>query len=174
MEVYIGTILMFAGTFAPMGWAICDGRLLAIAQNQALFAILGTTYGGDGRTTFALPDLRGRVPVGVGQGPGLSPYTQGEQYGTEAVTLIQNQIPTHAHTFSVPCSTSGPDTGSPQNAVCANLDPNANYASAATPGATMQGGMSGATGGSLPHDNRQPSLCINYIIALQGIFPPRG
>src|SRR3978361_2243002 len=137
METFIGTIMMFAGNFAPSGWAFCNGALLPIAQYTALFSILGTTYGGEGRPNFGLPDLRGRVPLSFGQGPNLSSYELGQQYGTETVTLQQQQMPAHTHAFGVPCSTGGADASSPQNAVNANLDPAQTYASTATPGVTM-------------------------------------
>jgi microcystin-dependent protein len=138
-----------------------------------VFSLLGTTYGGNGSTTFGLPDLRGRVPVGAGNGPNLSPYIAGEQVGTESVTLLSPQMPMHTHTFGVPCSTGGPEVGSPANAVSANYDPTPTYASTPTPGVNMFGGTSSPAGGSTPHENRQPSLGINYIICLEGIFPTR-
>src|SRR6478672_6336150 len=110
-QPFIGDIYIFAGDFAPRGWAFCDGQLLAIAQNQALFSILGTTYGGNGQTTFALPDLRGRAPIGQGQGPGLTPITLGEQAGTESVTVLSSQMPAHNHTLN--CDTNAASVGVP-------------------------------------------------------------
>lgn len=177
---YIGSIVLFAGNFAPRGWAFCQGQIMQIATNTALFSILGTTYGGNGQTTFALPDLRSRVPVGQGQGAGLSPYELGEVTGLESVTLTQNQIPAHNHTVQV--------STDPANAAAANNnylaasngslagDPVAVNTYTGTPTAnTMLGnGSISMTGGNQPHDNIQPSLGMNYIIALVGIFPSRN
>jgi microcystin-dependent protein len=171
MEPFIGQIMLFAGNFAPRGWAFCEGQLLSIAQNTALFSILGTTYGGNGQTTFALPDLRGRVPVHPGQGPGLSNYTLGQQSGTENVTLTVNQIPIHGHTFSPGCSSDPPSAQDPTNAVPAALDTQA-YGTEAN--ASMRPANSSTVGGSQPHDNLQPLLCVSFIIALEGIFPSRS
>jgi len=171
MEPFIGEIMMFAGNFAPKGWAMCNGQLLPIAQYTALFSLLGTTYGGNGQTTFALPDLRGRVPVHPGQGPGLSNYDLGQQSGSENVTLTTTQIPAHAHTFAPGCSTQVPNAESPANAVPANLDPNQTFST--EPNGNMRPGNSSTVGGSQPHNNLQPLLCINFIIALEGIFPSR-
>jgi len=158
---------MFGFNFAPRGWARCDGQLLPIAQNTALFSLLGTTYGGDGRTTFALPDLRGRVPIHPGNGPGLSPYQQGQRGGTENVTLIAQQIPAHSH--SQPCSSDDPNAGSPVDNVPAAVA-NPIYATAAN--AAMA--ATGPVGGSQPHTNIQPYLAVYFCIALQGIFPSRN
>lgn len=159
-EPYIGQITLFAGNFAPRGWAFCEGQLLSIAQNTALFSILGTTYGGDGRVTFALPDLRGRVPLHPGQGPGLSSYSLGEAAGTETVTLTEAEMPTHSHSMVI--STTQP--GGTAKAIEGELTPNPIVAPNAV----------GNTGGSQPHPNMQPYLALNYIIALQGIFPSRN
>jgi microcystin-dependent protein len=171
-EPFIGSIVLFCGNFAPRGWATCDGQLLSIAQNQALFAILGTTFGGDGRTTFGLPDLRGRVPLHPGSGPGLSPYALGQSGGVESVTLQLTQIPAHNHAFSPPCSDGAPSTPSPVGAVAANQDQTPFYAASGT--AAMAPGASSLSGGGQAHENRQPSLAINFIIALEGIFPSRN
>ena len=176
MEPLIGTIIMFAGNFAPRGWAFCHGQLLAIAQNTALFSILGTTYGGNGQTTFALPDLRGRVPMQQGQGPGLSPRSLGEQGGVETVTLLQTQMPAHNHVVNA----SGGDGSatSPQgNFNATTYDPNTlnplnSYGNSSN--TTMNTSTIGITGGSQPHSNIQPFTCINFIIALEGIFPSRN
>ncbi|HEX6608874.1 MAG TPA: tail fiber protein [Chloroflexia bacterium] len=167
-DPYLGEIRMFAGNFAPLGWAFCNGQLLPIAQYDALYAILGTTYGGDGQTTFALPDLRGRGPIHAGQGPGLSNHPQGEQGGTETVTLTVAQMPGHTH---VPAASSAAGTSShPTGAVWAASSTSDNqYASSTkTP---MNPGTVSAAGGNQPHDNLQPLLAINFIIALEGIFP---
>lgn len=172
MDPFIGQIIMFAGNFAPQGWAFCDGQLLSIQQNQALFAILGTTYGGNGQTNFALPDLRGRVAVHPGQGPGLSNYALGQKAGSENVTLTINQIPGHVHAFSPGCSTDSPNSNTPSNCVPAVPENEQIFSTEAN--AAMRPSNSTSTGGSQPHDNIQPYNCVNFIIALQGIFPSRG
>ncbi len=165
---FIAEIIMFGGNFAPRGWAFCSGQLLSIAQNTALFSLVGTTYGGDGQTTFALPDLRGRVPIHPGQGPGLSPYSLGQQGGVENVTLTLNQIPAHNHSMNA------------NSGAAADTLPNGNVLSEggiytnAVPNAQLNPAAIGNAGGSQPHPNMQPYTCINYIIALQGIFPPRN
>jgi microcystin-dependent protein len=170
-EPFIGSIVLFCGNFAPKGWATCDGQLLSIAQNSALFSILGTTFGGNGQTTFALPDLRGRVPLHPGSGPGLSPYPLGASLGVESVTLSAPQMPAHNHGFSVACSDGAPSTPSPVGAVMANQDQTPFYAASGT--SVMAAGTSTTVGGSQPHENRQPVLAINFIIALEGIYPSR-
>ncbi|MGY2046547.1 phage tail protein [Methylobacterium sp. JK268] len=183
---YIGQIMLFAGTFAPKGWAFCQGQILPIAQNQALFAILGTTYGGNGTTTFALPDLRGRVPLGTGQAPGSGTnYQPGQTVGSESTTLTVAQIPSHAHSVAVtmdatPGSTSAPaaNTGNIAQVVLAagrppTLAPSFTTGTPAAPVA-LNPTTSGVQGGSQPHSNLQPSMAMNYIIALQGVFPSRN
>ncbi len=177
-EPFIGEIIMFAGNFNPRGWAFCQGQLLSIAQNTALFAILGTTYGGNGQTTFALPDLRGRVPVGQGQGPGLSPYSLGQQAGTETVTLLTTQMPAHNHLVNANegnGSAQTPGAGFPSGGIVPTSGNAAvnNYRNS-TDGTTMAPTVIGNAGGSQPHPNIQPYLCINFIIALEGIFPSRN
>ena len=175
-EPFIGEIRMFAGNFPPRGWQFCQGQLLSIAQNTALFSILGTTYGGNGQTTFALPDLRGRYPMQPGQGPGLSPRTLGEQGGSETVTLLTNQMP--AHTHSHVASGAQGDQVTPEghfNAVL--VDPNTQTPLnlyGGTPSTTMNPASIGAAGGSQPHNNMSPFLCVNFIIALEGIYPSRN
>ena len=168
----IGEIRMFAGNFAPTGWAFCQGQLLPIAQNQALFSLLGTTYGGDGRTTFALPDLRGRVPVGFGQGLGLSNRVIGEQFGSELVTLNINQMPSHNHTVNA--VTSEGNQNLPTNSLPANTKTLDKEYSDANANTTMKATMVNPTGGSQPFGVSQPSLGVNFIIALQGIYPSRN
>ena len=170
-EPYVGEIKMFAGNFAPRAYALCNGQLLSIAQNTALFSLLGTTYGGDGRTTFALPDLQSRVPMFWGQGPGLSQHFIGEQSGINAVSLINTEIPSHGHTLG--CNTS--QTGaSPENATFSgNARIGNGYASSGTP-VSMNVAAIQPTGGSQPHNNMQPFLGLTFIIALQGVFPPRN
>ena len=168
----IGEIRMFAGNFAPTGWAFCQGQLLPIAQNQALFSLLGTTYGGDGRTTFALPDLRGRVPVGFGQGLGLSNRVIGEQFGSELVTLNINQMPSHNHTVNA--VTSEGNQNLPTNSLPANTKTLDKEYSDANANTTMKATMVNPTGGNQPFGVTQPSLGVNFIIALQGIYPSRN
>ena len=172
VETFLGEIRMFAGNFAPTGWAFCQGQLLPIAQNQALFSLLGTTYGGDGRTTFALPDLRGRVPVGFGQGPGLSNRVIGEQFGSELVTLNINQMPSHNHTVNA-VTTEG-NQNLPTNSLPANTKTLDKEYSDANANTTMKATMVNPTGGSQPFGVSQPSLGVNFIIALQGIYPSRN
>ncbi|POY34645.1 phage tail protein [Solitalea longa] len=178
-EELMGVIKIFAGNFAPRGYALCQGQLLSIAQNQALFAILGTTYGGNGQTTFALPDLRGRAPIGVGQGPGLSNYGIGQVSGAETVTLMLNNLPAHNHPITgsvqLPVNDSNADVDSPigaylgtpatsiysgtTNAVAANLNTNL---------------ATGVVGNNYPVSIMQPYLAVNYIIVMSGIFPSRN
>ena len=172
VETFLGEIRMFAGNFAPTGWAFCQGQLLPIAQNQALFSLLGTTYGGDGRTSFALPDLRGRVPVGFGQGPGLSNRVIGEQFGSELVTLNINQMPSHNHTVNA-VTTEG-NQNLPTNSLPANTKTLDKEYSDANANTTMKATMVNPTGGSQPFGVSQPSLGVNFIIALQGIYPSRN
>lgn len=165
---------MFGGTFAPQGWATCDGQLLSISQNTALFSLLGTTYGGNGQTTFALPDLRGRVAVHAGQGPGLTPYVLGEQTGTENHTLLVTQMPAHNHVVNADSGSAA--STNPTNALPGNpgFGKQPNYYSSATANATMNQTMVGITGGSQPFSVIQPLLCLNFIIALVGIYPSRN
>jgi microcystin-dependent protein len=179
-EPFLGEIIIFAGNFAPRGWALCDGQLLPISQNTALFSILGTTYGGDGRTTFALPDLRGRAPMHAGQGPGLSDRRLGEQSGTETVTLTTAQIPAHTHTGTVQLNCNSQQGNSPTptgNFPAADGSGySADYAAASNAQMAAAGGTAtlANTGGGQAHNNLQPYLVVNYIIALQGIFPSRN
>lgn len=169
----IGEIRLFAGNFPPRNWAFCNGQLLSIAQNTALFSILGTTYGGDGRTTFALPDLRSRVPIHAGQGPGLSNYNLGQTGGAENVTLTQNQLPAHNH--GVNAVAQGGNQASPAGNLPAveSTGTSLDYSNAAATG-QMSPGMIANTGGGQPVSVVQPYQCLNYIIALFGIFPSRN
>jgi len=183
MEPFIGEIKMFGGTFAPKGYAFCDGSLLNISQWTALFSLLGTTYGGNGTTNFALPDLRGRVPVHQGQGPGRSPYVLGEVGGAEAVTLTTTQMPAHTHsaTATVTLNANGDraTASSPAGAVPAGTPANA-YASRADGTTTMNAGAATAivsnavVGGGLPVATLPPFQCVSFIIALEGVFPSRN
>lgn len=185
-NAYLASIMIFAGNFAPKGWAFCNGQILSIAQNTALFSLLGTTYGGNGQTTFSLPDLRGRAAVGAGQGPGLQDYFLGQQAGVEVATLAINQLPAHTHTFSngtmaiAAASTPG-NRQSPANAVPAAeaVGVTATY-STANPDVLMSPNMLtgsptlASTGGGQPVSVMQPYLALSYIIALVGIFPSRN
>ncbi len=174
-EGFIGEIRMFAGNFAPRGWALCDGQLLAISSNAALFSILGTTYGGDGRTTFGLPDLRGRVSMHPGNGPGLSSVRLGQRGGVETVTLTNNQMPSHTHSVRVNADSTVATTDMPENGLLAR-----NAASTPIYGDTVNTVLHnnfvtiGSTGGSQAHTNIQPFTAVNYIICLQGVFPSRN
>ena len=182
-EPLLGAIFLFAGNFAPNGYQLCNGQIVSISQFTALFSILGTTYGGNGVTTFALPDLRGRAPVGYGQGPGLSNYVEGQTLGKESVTLTSANVPAApAHTHSINVSTAAAAQTNPQNNFLAAVvdssgGPSTGYNTAATAGATLNTASvnpaSGPAGGSTPVDIRQPVLAISYIIATQGIFPSR-
>jgi microcystin-dependent protein len=169
-EPFLGMIMLVPYNFAPRGWAFCQGQLMSISQNTALFSLLGTTYGGNGQTTFGLPDLRGRVPLSQGQGPGLSNYSLGELAGVENVTLIVTQMPQHNHLMSV--NNQGAATGRPSTQFPGVAAANA-YAPA-TDGTTFAPQAISLTGNSQPHENRQPYLALNYCIALQGIFPSRN
>ena len=172
-EPFLGQIILVPYNFAPRGWAFCNGQILPIAQNTALFALLGTTYGGNGQTTFALPDLRGRVPLGSGQGPGLSNYALGQVGGTETETLTINQLPTHAHPFAPGAIDDDADLGLAANNYLANVaNPGQVYRSG-TPDTTLGTQMTSTVGGNQPFDILQPYLGLNYCIALQGIFPSR-
>jgi microcystin-dependent protein len=163
---YVGEIRMIGGNFAPAGWALCDGSLLSIAENEVLFALIGTTYGGDGENVFAVPDLRGRIPVHTGEQGGQN-YPLGQSSGVENVTLTLGQIPSHTHQLM---AHDGPGNQSkPTNAVPAQATPRM-YGPPNALGA-MASGATGTSGGSQPHDNVQPFLCVNFIISLFGVFP---
>ncbi|WP_020535503.1 phage tail protein [Lewinella cohaerens] len=187
---FLGEIRIFAGNFAPRSWALCEGQLLSIAQNTALFSILGTIYGGDGRTTFALPDLRGRRPISSGTGPGLSTYREGVRAGQETVTLNILQIPAHNHNaqgtiagnVNIASNTETANSGEAAGNVLGEAGANI-YNNAAAEPSELLGGVShnlsasvqmGNTGGNLDHENRMPFLAINYIISTQGTFPSRN
>ena len=160
---------MFGGSFAPVGWAFCNGALLAIDQNDALFTLIGTTYGGDGENTFQLPDLQGRFPVHQGTSPGTgTTYQMGEKAGVESVTLTVNQLPAHGH---VPrANANAGNSGTPSNSIWGKPS-TPMYASAPSQNVSMAATSVGGTGGSQPHENMMPFLCITFIIALEGIFP---
>ena len=184
-EPFLGEIKVISFNFPPKGWAFCNGQLLPINQNQALFALLGTTYGGNGTTTFGLPDLRGRVPVGWGQGNGLSNYNLGEKGGEEGHTLILNEMGPHNHSLNgdtaspATNNTNMPSTSVVLGNTIGTVSGSANafnlylYASG-TPAGTLDAHSIGNTGGNLPHPNIMPYLALNFCIALQGIFPSRN
>ncbi len=183
MDVDLAMIFLFGGNFAPRGFATCEGQLLSISQNTALFSLLGTTYGGNGQTTFALPDLRGRAAIGQGQGPGLSQYVEGQQGGAEVVTLTVNQLPPHGHPFNVNNTqgNTGIATSSvyPAQGPVTGSGPNASLLKTFTtnvpnPYTNLGPGVVGNTGGGQPVSIRDPYLTLFYIIALQGIFPSRN
>jgi len=168
-EPFVGEIRMFAGNFAPRGWAFCDGQLLAVSQNDALFSLLGTIYGGDGRTTFGLPDLRGRIPIHAGHGPGLSPRRLGSKSGAEKVTLTVNQLPSHSHPLqgtSATATSTDPVGNAPAGGSADYLSPRLTPVAMAAQAVT-------ATGGSRSHTNLMPFLCVHFIISLVGIYPSR-
>ena len=174
-EPYLGSIAMFAGNFAPRGWALCSGQLLSIAQNTALFSILGTTFGGNGQTTFALPDLRGREPVGVGQGPGLSDIQLGQMSGTENVTLVTANLPAHNHPIN--CDNNASSAAQPSGLIpglAGDRSTTLTIYSSNTPNAQMGPQTVGLTGSGVPVATRDPYLGINFIIAVEGIFPSRN
>lgn len=175
-DPFIGEIRIFSGNFAPRDWAFCNGQTIPVAQNPALFSIVGTIYGGDGRTTFGVPDLQGRAPMHAGSGPGLTPRPMGQELGANETTLAVGNLPVHSHTMSVVGDQANQNT------------PASGLSYAATPGRARRGashygppnnlgsmanGVMGATGGGQPHNNMQPFLAINFIIALTGIYPSR-
>jgi microcystin-dependent protein len=163
---YIGEIRMFGGSFAPVGWAFCNGALIPISENDALFTLIGTIYGGDGQETFALPNLMGRIPLHMGSLAGV-PYTIGEAAGVESVTLTVQQIPVHSH--AILCDQNNGTSSNPSNNMIAGSPLNP-YVQAA-PDTTMGPQMIGSAGGSQPHDNMMPYLCVTFIISLYGVFP---
>ncbi|HTV44226.1 MAG TPA: tail fiber protein [Stellaceae bacterium] len=179
-EPYLSMIEAFGFNFAPRGWALCSGQSLSIAQNQALFALLGTTFGGDGIRTFNLPDLRGRIAVEFGQGRGLSPYSLGQIGGQETHLLTANEVPGHGHSLNAVNNGQTNGTNTPGNSVSMGSgyaiesgNPIENIYSSGSPTIAMAASAVGTVGG-MPHENRMPFLTINYCIALQGIFPSRN
>ncbi|WP_223827584.1 phage tail protein [Hymenobacter armeniacus] len=177
-DVFVGEIIMLACNFAPRGYAFCNGQVLSIAQNTALFSILGTTYGGNGQTTFALPNLQGHTPIGQGNGPGLTPRVLGEQIGSETATVLVSQLPPHTHVAQVsnaPATSSTPAGTVPAEATASNAsgEPVAVQNRAATANATGAAGAVGGAGSGTPVSLQSPYLVLNYCIALQGTFPPR-
>lgn len=174
MDPFVAEIRIFPFNFAPRGWAFCDGQILPLSQNTALFSLLGTTYGGDGKSNFALPNMQGNAPMHPGQGPGLSLHDLGETGGSETVTLLQSEIPSHAHTVSAAINANG-DSQSPANTIWAQAPGGRGslqlYSSAPTGG--MNPNALVPVGGDQPHNNMQPYLTLNFCIALQGVYPPR-
>ena len=175
MEPLIGQVMLFAGNFAPVGWMFCQGQLLSISQYDVLFTILGTTYGGDGVTTFALPNLSGRIAVSAGTGPGLPGWALGQVSGSDTVTMTQANMPAHIHTGVG--STQNGESTSPQGALLAaygtSLPPVGPYTSSATD-TTLGASSLGVSGGNQPFSVIQPSLALNYIIAVEGIYPSQS
>lgn len=169
-QPYIGEIRLFAGNFAPAGWAMCHGQLIPIADNDALFVLLGTTYGGDGQTTFALPDLRGRVPMHQGTRPAGGTFVVGERSGTEQETLTISQTPAHSHPM-VATTNVAQDT-SPSGKVLAQTSGGGLLYIQDVPDSSLNASAITPIGGSQPHENLQPYLCVNFIISLFGVFPP--
>lgn len=171
-DPFVAEIRIFPFNFAPKGWAWCDGQLMPISQNTALFSLLGTTYGGNGQSTFALPDMQGNAPMHPGQGPGLSLHDLGEIGGTETVTLLESEIPLHSHTLKA-SNSDGTDQSPAAEYYAGGVGGIAPYAA---PGALAQLSVNhvAPVGGSLPHNNMQPYLTLYFNIALQGVFPPRS
>ncbi|MDF1696819.1 MAG: tail fiber protein [Saprospiraceae bacterium] len=166
MDPFIGQVILFGGNFAPRGWSFCEGQLLAISSHSALFSILGTIYGGDGRTTFGLPDLRGRIAIQAGRGPGLTDYSLGERGGTERNTHTIANMPSHNHVVSVPTSNAA---GTEPSGVLGAAAIYAEEANSSYAGVTVT-----HTGNQQPVNNMQPYLAVNYIIALVGVYPSRS
>ncbi len=169
-DPYLGEIIMFAGNFAPRGWAFCDGQLLPISSYTALFSLLGTTYGGDGRTTFALPDLRGRFPMHPGNGPGLSSRRQGQIGGSETNTLTPGQLPSHSHSINLASANEGDQTSPAGNSLAISDD--RNYVNDPSP--APSGGSTGNIGNSQSVNNMPPYNTVQFIIALVGVYPSRS
>lgn len=179
MDPYIGEIRIFAGNYAPRGWALCNGQTLPISQNTALFSLLGVTYGGDGRSNFGLPDFQGRAPMHWGNGAGLSQRNLGEKAGSPSVTLTGGQQPSHTHSLNgVPGGGRGgggfADQSSPANNAFGQPQSDALYVTTIQNVVAMSSSAIGAMGGSQPHNNMQPYQALSFIIALQGAFPPRS
>jgi microcystin-dependent protein len=172
-EPFIGSIMMFGFNFAPLDWASCDGQQMSISEYSVLFALLGTTFGGDGIQTFNLPDMRGRVPAHQGQAPGFPNFSMGQRGGEEAVTLNASQMPIHSH--GINASSASGDTGDPKGAIFANSGAtDREYLASGVANVNMSHQIMTMSGGSQPHDNMQPFLVVNYCIALSGIFPSRN
>jgi len=170
-DPFVAEIRIFPFNFAPKGWAWCDGQLLPLSQNTALFSLLGTTYGGDGKSNFALPNLQGRAPMQPGQGPGLSLHDLGETGGSETVSLLESEMPSHSHGWQV--SAGDGNNQSPVGNLLAAGVGMTQYATAGSPQTFLSPNALAPSGGDQPHNNMQPYLTLYYCIALQGVFPPR-
>lgn len=173
MDPFVAEIRIFPFNFAPKGWAFCDGQILPLSQNTALFSLLGTTYGGDGKSNFALPDLQGQAPMHPGQGPGLSLHDLGESGGTETVSLLESEIPAHTHKLRADTLDPADTNVVSPNASFAQSTGGALYQSQSTPNAFADPGILAPAGGDQPHNNMMPYLTLNFCIALQGVYPPR-
>jgi len=171
MDPFVAEIRIFPFNFAPKGWAFCDGQILPLSQNTALFSLLGTTYGGDGKSNFALPDMQGNAPMHPGQGPGLSLHDLGEMGGSETVTLLQSEIPSHSHALSADVLDIADTNVASPNASLALTSGGTLYQAASN--TTMDPNVLLPAGGSAPHNNMQPYLTLSFCIALQGVYPPR-
>ena len=173
-EPFVAEVRIFAGNFAPRGWAFCDGQLLPISQNTALFSLIGTTYGGDGRTTTALPDLQGRAPMHPGQGPGLTSRALGQKGGVETVVLTENQIPSHTHTLSGVVQPATQHSATSNSSLARSLGGNAYAAGSPGSSVNLNAWTLPSIGNDQAHDNMQPFLALSFIIALTGIYPSRS
>ena len=172
MDPFVAEIRIFPFNFAPKGWAWCDGQLLPLSQNTALFSLLGTTYGGNGKSNFALPDLQGRAPMHPGQGPGLSLHDLGETGGSDTVSLLESEIPAHAHTLRTASDPADVQSPSPARSLTRSA-PGFAYTTAA-PNTTLADPALAPAGGDQPHNNMMPYLTLSFCIALQGVYPPRS
>jgi microcystin-dependent protein len=174
MDPFLAEIRILPFNFAPKGWAVCDGQLMPLSQNTALFSLLGTMYGGDGKSTFALPDLQGRAALQHGQGPGLSSYVQGQMGGAEAVTLLTSEVPGHGHSLMASTQPGEDPAPGPSEALGRSVGASLYHTDAAANSVNMAPGALGPAGGSQPHNNMQPYLTLQFCIAIQGIFPSRS
>jgi microcystin-dependent protein len=173
MDPFVAEIRIFPFNFAPVGWAFCNGQLLPISQNTALFSLLGTTYGGDGKSNFALPNLQGNAPMHPGQGPGLSLHDLGETGGSDTVSLLNSEIPSHSHTLQAQTSPASLEVGAPDRSLARSAGGYAFKQSPYTNLVAMSAQALAPAGGDQPHNNMQPYLTFNFCIALQGVYPPR-
>jgi len=177
-EPFVGQLMMFAGNFAPYGWQQCNGQILPISQYTALFSLLGTTYGGNGTSNFALPNMQGSVPMGMGNGPGLTPRVEGEIGGSQTETILTSEMPAHTHVFNSGSAggghSGGANVGTPVGHTFGGLATGNNVYGTPGNGQPMLNTSVSVVGGSQPHNNLQPLLCVTFCIAMQGIFPTRG
>jgi microcystin-dependent protein len=173
-DPFVAEIRIFGFNFAPKGWAFCDGQLLPISQNTALFSLLGTMYGGDGKSTFGLPDMQGNAPMFFGQGPGLSLYDEGQMGGVPSVTLLDSEMPVHQHALQANTAPADLPTPGPNNSLARSSPFIYKVPAGANPPQPMAPQAVSPTGGSQPHNNMMPYLTLNFCLALQGVFPPRG